>query len=86
MIKLVKGIPMVVDRIDAKADGSKGQRHGDYSIAVMNLVGAADENVQPIAVDVIGQQRSQAGDFDTTTTGFGTVARRDDFGRMPGGW
>ena len=86
MIKLVKGIPMVVDRVDAKADGAKGQRHGDYSIAVMNLVGAADEDVQPIDLDVIGHVRSEAGDFDVTARGFGTVARRDDFGSARGGW
>ncbi len=79
LIKLVKGVPMIVDRIDAKADGAKGKRHGDYSIALMNLVGAADEDVQPIEVDVLGTARAMGGTFDFTETGFGTVTRRDSF-------
>lgn len=85
LIKLVRGIPKIVDRVDAKADGAKGKRHGDYSIALMNLVGAADEDVQPIDVAVLDQPRAQAGDFITTDTGFGTIARRDDFGTR-GAW
>jgi len=86
MIKLVKGVPMIVDRVDAKADGAKGNRHGDYSIALMNLVGAADEDVQPIELHAANQLRKHAGDFTTTRTGFGTVARRDDFANTRGGW
>ena len=80
LVKLVRGVPMVVDRIDAKADGAKGKRHGDYAIALMNLVGAADEDVQPIDVHAAGQPRSQSGDYETTDTGFGTVRRHDRFG------
>jgi len=80
LVKLVRGVPMVVDRVSDKTDGSKGKRHGDYAIALMNLVGAADEDVQPIDLHTLGTQRAMAGDFATTNTGFGTVARRDSFG------
>jgi len=85
LVKLVKGIPMVVDRIDAKADGAKGKRHGDYSIALMNLVGAADEDVQPIDLRALGTTRAGGRDFHTTNRGFGTIARRDGFGQR-GTW
>lgn len=80
LIKLVKGVPMVVDRVDAKADGAKGKRHGDYSIALMNLVAAADEDVQPIDLHAVGTARAMGGEFETTGCGFGTVRRRDDYG------
>lgn len=85
LIKLVRGVPMVVDRVAAKEDGAKGKRHGDYSIALMNLVGAADEDVQPIDLHALGQPRHLSGHFVTTDTGFGTIARRDDFGSR-GSW
>lgn len=85
LIKLVRGIPKIVDRVDAKADGAKGKRHGDYSIALMNLVGAADEDVQPIDLRALGNARSGGGDFHTTNRGFGTIARRDGFGQR-GTW
>lgn len=80
MIKLVRGVPKIPDRRADKADGAKGQRHGDYAIAAMLLVGAADEDVQPIAVDVLGAERADAGTYITTDTGFGTVRRDDRFG------
>lgn len=85
LVKLVKGVPMVVDRIDAKADGAKGKRHGDYSIALMNLVGAADEDVQPIDLHAAGHPRAMGGDYSTSARGFGTVTRVDGFGQ-PGSW
>lgn len=85
LIKLVKGIPMVVDRVDAKADGAKGKRHGDYSIALMNFVSAADEDVQPIDLRALGTSRAMGGDFHTTQRGFGTIARRETFGQR-GAW
>lgn len=80
MIKLVKGIPQIVDRVSDKEDGAKGKRHGDYAIALMNLVGAADEDVQPIDLHSLGNERAMSGDFVITGTGFGTVSRRDSFG------
>lgn len=84
LIKLVKGVPKVVDQIDAKVDGAKGKRHGDYSIAIMNLVGAADENVIPIEAAATGTQRAAASDYALTATGFGTVRRVDAFGARGG--
>lgn len=84
-VKLVRGVPKIVDRVASKEDGAKGKRHGDYAIAVMNLVGAADEDVQPVDTHAADQPRSMGGDYENTDTGFGTVRRRDDFGRA-GDW
>lgn len=78
LIKLVKGVPMIVDRRDDKADGAKGKRHGDTAIAKMNLVAAADADPGPIDVATTGQKRSAADPMDITTRGFGTVGRRAD--------
>jgi phage FluMu gp28-like protein len=47
-IKLVKGIPSIVDRTKDKEDGAKGKRHGDTAIALMHLVAAADEDTGPV--------------------------------------
>lgn len=85
LIKMVRGVPMVIDRVTDKADGAKGKRHGDSAIALMNLVAASDMDVQPIDLHAAGQQRSMVGDFVTTGAGFGTVARRDTFGQS-GAW
>lgn len=84
MIKLVRGVPMVVDRVTDKEDGAKGKRHGDYAIAMMNLVSAADEDIQPIALHTADNPRAMGGDYRTTGTGFGTISRRDDFGARGG--
>ncbi|WP_343526915.1 terminase family protein [Sphingomonas sp.] len=84
-VKLVRGVPKIVDRVASKEDGAKGKRHGDYAIAVMNLVGAADEDVQPVETHTADQPRSMGGDYEQTDTGFGTVRRRADFGRA-GDW
>lgn len=46
LIRLVKGIPMIVDRADDKGSGSN-KRHGDTAVALMNLVAAADEDFAP---------------------------------------
>ena len=81
LVKLVKGVPMIVDRVADKADGAKGKRHGDYAIALMNLVTAADQDVQPIDLHTLGEERSGGVEFDVTDTGFGTIRRRDDFGQ-----
>lgn len=80
LVKLNKGVPMVVDRVADKEDGSKGKRHGDAAIAVMNLVGAADEDVQPIDLHTLGAARVMGGDFRVTDAGFGTIRRREAFG------
>lgn len=85
LIKLVKGVPMVVDRVADKEDGAKGKRHGDFAIALMNLVAAADMDVIPIEFSAVGTPRSGGGDFATTDTGFGTVRRVEGFGAR-GGW
>ena len=60
LIKLVKGVPMVVDRSSDKADGAKGRRHGDSAIALMNLVAAADERIVPIEFETLGPRQSNA--------------------------
>ena len=77
MVKLVKGIPKIPDgSMMSKADGAKGKRHGDNAIALMNLRAAADEDAGPIDVQTLGQQRTSASETMITTTGFGTVRRR----------
>lgn len=85
LIKLVKGVPMVVDRVSDKEDGGKGKRHGDSAIALMNLVAAADMDVQPIDLHAVGSLRSLVGEFVTTGRGFGSVSRRAAFG-VRGEW
>jgi phage FluMu gp28-like protein len=80
LVKLVKGVPMIVDRRDDKADGAKGKRHGDTAIAKMNLVAAADADPGPLEVHVAGERRASIGDGDLTirTIGFGVVGGRVD--------
>lgn len=82
LIKLVKGIPMIVDRADDRADGSKNKRHGDAAIALMNLVGAVLSAKAPIDFHSAGPRLTEAPEagFVTTTRGFGTIARRGDVG------
>lgn len=76
LIKLVKGIPMVIDRSDDKTDGAKGKRHGDSAIAIMNFVAAVDTDIQPIDHLPAGLTRSSGESFVTTSRGFGTVSRQ----------
>lgn len=76
LIKKVKGVPMVIDRSDDKVDGDKGKRHGDSAIAMMNLVGAAAMDVQPLEHLPVGILRSSQETFTTNTDrGFGTISR-----------
>lgn len=83
MIKLVRGVPMIPrGSVMSKVDGAKGKRHGDVAIALMMLVAAADEDIVPIEVQTTGQRRAQAGDFASTTRGFGTVRRRTSWGDL----
>lgn len=79
LIKLVKGIPQVIDRSDDKTDGAKGRRHGDSAIALMNLVAAVDVGVAPIDFHSAGPRRA-AETHILTSRGFGTVARGRDTG------
>jgi phage FluMu gp28-like protein len=82
LIKLVKGIPSIVDRSADKADGAKNKRHGDAAIALMHLVAAADEDIGPFDFESTGTRfTSDDGDFTETDIGFGTVRRAatDDF-------
>jgi phage FluMu gp28-like protein len=80
LIKLVKGVPMIVDRADDRADGSKNKRHGDAAIALMNLVAAVLGAKGPIDFHSTGSRAAPAGDFITTSHGFGTIARGDNAG------
>jgi phage FluMu gp28-like protein len=80
-IKLVKGIPSIVDRTRDKADGSKGKRHGDTAIALMHLVAAADEDTGPIEF-YRGAERGSpeiAGQFETTEHGSVRATYNDAF-------
>ncbi|MEA3017748.1 MAG: hypothetical protein QOI38_2470 [Sphingomonadales bacterium] len=80
LVKLVKGVPMIVDRADDKTDGAKGKRHGDAAIAIMNLVAAVDTDIQPLDHLPVGNARSSGEDFTTTSRGFGTVTRQPAIG------
>lgn len=82
LVKLVKGIPMVVDRADDKTDGAKGKRHGDAAIALMNLVGATLMDVVPMEFVSAGPRTAPAGEMVFTSRGFGTIARRDNVGEF----
>lgn len=77
-VKLVRGIPQIIDRTKDKADGAKGKRHGDTAIATMMLAMAADEDIAPIDLHRLpGAERVSAAEYHQTNTGFGTVRRRD---------
>lgn len=77
-VKLVRGIPQIIDRTNDKADGAKGKRHGDTAIATMMLTMAADEDIAPIDLHRLpGGERATADEYQSTTTGWGTVRRRD---------
>lgn len=84
LIKLVKGIPMVVDRSDDKTDGAKGKRHGDAAIALMNLVAAVDGGVGAFDFHSAGQRTASAGEMIATNTGFGTITRARPLGDYHG--
>ena len=77
MVKLVRGVPKIPDaaRMPSKEDGSKGKRHGDVAIASMHLVAAADEDLAPIDLHTLPGSRASAGDYTTTSRGFGTIKR-----------
>lgn len=77
LIKLVKGVPAIVDRADDRADGSKNRRHGDTAIALMHLVAAADEDIGPFDLHTTGARSSLGGEMIDTGIGFGSVRRAD---------
>ncbi|WP_336973483.1 terminase large subunit domain-containing protein [Sphingobium aromaticiconvertens] len=78
MVKKVRGVPKIPDAsVKSKADGDKGKRHGDNAIALMHLIAAADEDVGPMDVHTLGTSRETAPETIITTTGFGTVGRRN---------
>jgi phage FluMu gp28-like protein len=79
MVKLVRGVPKIPDRsVMSKADGAKGQRHGDNAIALMHLRAAADADTGPFDFLSTGPRQS-APDLMISHRGFGTVAGRSDF-------
>lgn len=80
-IKLVKGVPSIVDRTKDKEDGAKGKRHGDTAIALMHLVAAADEDTGPIEFHR-GEERATSGiggDMVETAHGSIRTSYDDDF-------
>ena len=82
MIKLVRGVPKIPDRsIISKADGAKGQRHGDNAIALMHFRAAADEDVAPIEFRSSGARNAVMGRtaaMSRSERGFGTVGARSN--------
>ncbi|MCH4893416.1 hypothetical protein GO308_09870 [Sphingomonas sp. SFZ2018-12] len=79
MIKLVDGVPKIPDRsVVSKADGAKGQRHGDNAIALMHLRAAADEDVGPMEVHTTGTPRPSAPEMSVSMRGFGSVGPRNN--------
>jgi len=75
LVKLVRGVPMILDRSNDKSDGAKGRRHGDTAIATMMLTLAADEDLAPIDFHTRGDRRASADEFTISGRGFGTVGR-----------
>jgi phage FluMu gp28-like protein len=81
LIKLVKGVPMIVDHADDKADGSKNRRHGDAAIALMHFVAAADSDFGPFEYAAPQPEPPAAGLFGEAFAG----SNVDDF-RMDQGF
>ena len=62
----------------ARLRRDKGKRHGDTASATMLLTMAADEDIAPIDLHRLpGGERATADDYQHTSTGWGTVRRRD---------
>lgn len=79
MVKLVRGVPKIPDRsVVSKADGAKGQRHGDNAIALMHLRAAADEDIAPLEFHSSGSRNTVGGTRAAARSdrGFGTVGSR----------
>ena len=73
LIKLIKGVPMVVDHSNDKEDGKKAKRHGDAAIALMNLVIAADSDIGPFEFHSAGPPTGGGVRTEITDHGFGSV-------------
>lgn len=84
LIKLVKGVAMIVDHADDKADGSKNRRHGDAAIALMHFVAAADEAFGPFEYATPEPETPAAGIFGQSTYGENVDDFRMDQGNY--GW
>lgn len=92
VVKLVRGVPMVVERTKDRGGDEGDKRHGDSVIAYMYLTMAADADVQVIEFASTGQSRasiagmtagsagalSESTAFGITEHGFGSVAGRHD--------
>lgn len=92
VVKLVRGVPMVVERTKDRGGDEGEKRHGDSVIAYMYLAMAADADVQVIEFASTGQAResisgitgpsagplSESTAFSITDHGFGSVAGRHD--------
>lgn len=87
-IKLVKGIPSIVDRARDKEDGAKGRRHGDTAIALMHLVAAADEDAGPIEFHRGAERATSSIIGDLVTTAHDTIrsSYNDDFSLQDQRW
>jgi phage FluMu gp28-like protein len=81
LIKLVRGIPTIVDRSNDKEDGAKGKRHGDAAIALMHLVAAANEDSVPMEFHAGPERASSSLGGDVAASGHGTIRTtyNDDF-------
>lgn len=92
VVKLVRGVPMVVERTKDRGGDEGEKRHGDAVIAYMYLTMASDADVQVIEFASTGQARasiagitgssagvlSESTAFSITDHGFGSVAGRHD--------
>ncbi|MEI6417494.1 MAG: terminase family protein [Sphingomonadales bacterium] len=92
VVKLVRGVPTVVERTKDRGGDEGEKRHGDSVIAYMYLTMAADADVQVIEFASTGQTRasfsgmttgsagalSEHTAFGITDHGFGSVAGRHD--------
>ena len=79
MIKQVRGVPKIPDRAaNVKEDGKVVRRHGDNAIANMHLVAAANADPGDVEFATNGARASDDGASHViSTTGFGTVRRRE---------
>ncbi|MCC7097251.1 MAG: hypothetical protein IT472_08740 [Thermomonas sp.] len=78
MVKLVRGVPKIPDRAaNVKEDGKVVRRHGDNAIADMHLVAAAAADPGDTEFHTNGERQSGGDEQIISSTGFGTVRRRD---------
>ncbi|MDT7934430.1 MAG: hypothetical protein RQ833_07480 [Sphingomonadaceae bacterium] len=85
LVKLVRGVPMIVDRTTDKADGAKGKRHGDTAIASMLFLMAVRDASEPFdftPANALRAPRLAGADPDSIFAGFGVGG--DGFGLSGG--